>query len=136
MLRVVSLLLFLAALAWPALAWQPVAPVADGTSDQVILLYGLTGIKDSGAGKASDVQVKNTGTGTLTVSMWQYVGSAWKKVLPFATGAGETFNAVADSAFTVGAGEQLNLLDLPPSSRVQRLVITRPVSTSFKVLFQ
>lgn len=127
---------FVLAIAHVAFAWQP-RTVADGTSSQKILFNKLTSIQ-AGADGVSDVQVINDGTGTLTVSFSRYTGpGAWPVVWPWkASKVADHYYTVADSVYTLDAGETLWLKDLPEQQQPHGCTIRRPVSTSFKVLWK
>ena len=94
MRRILSVFLLLFVIPTVAFAtWQPAEPVADGTADAVVLFHTEAAIA-AGADGASSVQVKNSGEGVLTVSLWRYSGTAWTSVLPYNALTGEAFYAI------------------------------------------
>jgi hypothetical protein len=119
----------------PALAWQFIT-IGSGTSSLPVPLYAPAAI-DAGSGPATSVQVKNTGSGTMTVSMHYFDGSSWRATHPRAAAlAGEAFYAVSDSVVTLGPDEMFAVEVAAPGSGVHAIYVTRPTATSFKVAYE
>jgi hypothetical protein len=128
------LLAVLVLLCSQAFAWQ-FKTESSGSTSLKVPLYDATAIGD-GAGPATTVQIKNTGTGTLTVSMHLFIsGTTWRPTHPFGATSGGPFAAVSDSVATLGAGETFTVEALEAQG-VHALYVTRPVATSFKVVWQ
>ena len=139
-MRRIFLVILLLLLSSPAFAWQPKV-VADGTSSQTVLFYTPPNI-EAGASGASAVQVKNTGTGVMSVSFSRFLSlSAWDAVLPYhAKISTQPYYALADSFYTLAAGETLFIDDIPANKWPHAACIRRSgtglSSTSFKVLWK
>lgn len=134
-MRLILSLMLVAALATSAFAWQPKAVTA-GATNQVVMFYPEAAV-DAGASGAESVQIKNTGAGVLTASLWRYNGTSWLSVLPRAAEtSGQSFYGVADSTYTLSVGESLLIEDISSGKQPHLVYITRPTSTSFKVLWK
>lgn len=130
------LMLAILLVAGQAAAWQFINEDTAGTSSVKIPLYAVTAII-AGAGPAHSVQVKNTGSGTLTVSMHRYTGTAWVAQHPnAAVSVGQAFYAVSDSVFTLGPDDMISILHQPSQTGVHALYITRPSATTYKVAYE
>ncbi len=118
-----------------ASAWQP-RKATDATTPANIFFYSLTAIRD-GADGVESFQIKNDGSGTLTISLWRYIsGSEIIPVQPYKAAAGFEYSVLVDSTYTLAAGETLFIENMASNRKPHWAHIKRPVSTSFTVLWK
>lgn len=131
LLCVVALALLLVS---PALAWLPIS-ASSSDSDLGVPLYPAAHIAAASTG-AMSIQIKNTGTGVLSFSLWRYSGTAWSRVMPFNTGFEEPFEAVADSSMILNAGELFRDDGIISSRSIHLVYINRNPATSYTILYE
>lgn len=140
MRRFLVLFLLLGLMASGASAWQFVAETSAGTTDGPVLLFPLTHIDTAGGLFTGNLQVKNTGSGTMTFSTWVYLEneSAWHQTNPGnATNSGELFYGVTDSVITLQPDESFTISEVTALvGGVQLVYINRVGSTTWSIAYK